>query len=659
MIAASEPNRSSRWRRVVPVLIFLFRLLFSAMLILFVLSIWAWLASDEEAAQLTFVQSFRPAMVPLVVIISLTNLAAVAWCWLRVRRRQDSGNRKWDWAYLRRSAKGIAKFVAFEWFILNATAMIVSLSNFGLPRIQYSRNVTFGVTLVFAVFHYVLFVRWFQNRRPFLYWSFKDVLLVMFPAALVVIGAFVVVLVNYLRFPLVRIVRTWFFLVVASLLIVFFLVPFAVYKGIVLPRQRAAMRRRMPSGPPRTVMEAAIRKFCRSSRVRNRRSLKTLMLVGGGIDVVDGLRPSPFLKRLFLSCNKISNLEPLSALQQLDTLHIDDNDLSSYEDLIPLRKCRALRRVELHNNPLCARQDFDAMRVVALLPQVRFLNLSAVSPDIRARADNLFGAWARSLVCREEGSAVRDAVIRKADNSMLHDLLWVRARASARPLLKRGSLGMTVLSPRQVVKSLLDPTEPTGGLGPASPGFKDETHPGQDDDSHAEMAGSVVLSAFGGGIYGQGVVVDGTHTRSDGAGSVSYGYARSHPSLVPKRGNLPAFPVSQQGGGQAKAKRQDSAKRAGSSHLLPPLGSVGIQNNGGGGRASGGGGRRSTVSVDHSKGSQIEAVRASSEDDGSMGFSLRDEEEQDSATFVNDARSGSPFEVSEIILSDDDFETCE
>jgi hypothetical protein len=611
------------------------------MLILFVLSIWAWLASDEEAAQLTFVQSFRPAMVPLVVIISLTNIAAVAWCWLRVRRRQDSGTRKWDWAYLRRSAKGIAKFVAFEWFILNATAMIASLSNFGLPRIQYSRNVTFGVTLVFAVFHYVLFVRWFQNKRPFLYWSFKDVLLVMFPAALVVIGAFVVVLVNYLRFPLVRIVRTWFYLVVASLLIVFFLVPLAVYKGIVLPRQRAAMRRRMPSGPPRTVMEAAIRKFCRSSRVRNRRSLKTLMLVGAGIDVVDGLRPSPFLKRLFLSCNKISNLEPLSALQQLETLHIDDNVLSSYEDLIPLRKCRALRRVELHNNPLCARQDFDVMRVIALLPQVRFLNLSAVSPDIRARADNLFGAWARSLVCREEGMAVKDAVIRKADNAMLHDLLWVRARASARPLLKRGSLGMTALSPRQVVKSLLDTTEAAGGgLGPASgPGLKDESHPGQDDDSHADRAGSVVLSAFGGaGIYGAGGAAGGAHAKSDGAGSVSYGYARSHPSLVPKKGKLPAFPVSE--------GKKGGKKNAGSG--LPPIGR---------GRS------KSKGSDGHSQGSQIEAVRASSEDDGSNGFGFRDEElEEDWDNHINNSRSVSPLEISDALLSDmdeDDFETCE
>lgn len=95
-----------------------------------------------------------------------------------VRHMQRYG-RCCDRRGLMKALFSLARMLLFQWTVLNVTSLFVSISLFGVPAIQYSPLWAFVVTVISALVHYVLFVRYYlRKQRAFVYWRFRDCFLV-------------------------------------------------------------------------------------------------------------------------------------------------------------------------------------------------------------------------------------------------------------------------------------------------------------------------------------------------------------------------------------------------------------------------------------------------------------------------------------------------
>lgn len=146
---------------------------------------------------------------------------------------------------LLKSVFDILQLLLFQWTVLNATSLIVSLSFFGLPNLQYSPLWAFVFCLVSALIQYAIFVRKYVGKRGFVYWRLRDCFFVVFPMSAVVLGAGVVFLINFLNYPVQDLIRNY---LIACLLVGFFFfggVPFILYTCVLIPYQRRMRKKQV------------------------------------------------------------------------------------------------------------------------------------------------------------------------------------------------------------------------------------------------------------------------------------------------------------------------------------------------------------------------------------------------------------------------------
>lgn len=104
------------------------------------------------------------------------------------------------------------------------------------------------------------------------------------------------------------------------------------------------------------------------------------------IQRIQGLDFLMKLEVLALYGNQIERLENLAHLRELKVLRVGSNRLRERQDIIYLRKLSSLRTLSIKENPLCeSEQDWQGF-VMAMLPDLAFLECHAVPPAQRAAA---------------------------------------------------------------------------------------------------------------------------------------------------------------------------------------------------------------------------------------------------------------------------------
>src|SRR5690606_3410761 len=97
------------------------------------------------------------------------------------------------------------------------------------------------------------------------------------------------------------------------------------------------------------------------------------------------------LKTLLISSNQIVRVEPEVAekLIALETLVLNNNKISEFEDLDGLVGCKALRYLSLMENAITKKPHYR-LTVISKLPQLRCLDFRKVTQAEREAAEELF-----------------------------------------------------------------------------------------------------------------------------------------------------------------------------------------------------------------------------------------------------------------------------
>lgn len=346
---------------------------------------------------------FRDALVFTGVIIGLVQLCAVALIvWSNHQRNAGGANRC---VMIRRSVTSVALFLFFEWTVITVTALLVSLSTIGVPWFGFSFELGFGITFVSCVIQYAIFVYHYQRRKPFRQWTLRDAFAIVMPITLVLLGSVALCIISILHYPLGEQLET---VLASSIVLALFTIlvpPLILYKCFIQPHQQRLMQRLRAGvdeptdvGAASTPWEKAIRERCAEQNVQ-RHELHSLMLVGLGMNSLEPLRGCRGLRRLYVSHNAIDSVEPLARYcTQLECLFVDENNLATAADLVPLRRLPNLRRLAIDTNPLCLASDFEYDQIVCLLPQVTHLNGLSVTEAACKRAQLHHASWLRRVL---------------------------------------------------------------------------------------------------------------------------------------------------------------------------------------------------------------------------------------------------------------------
>ncbi|KAI9295761.1 L domain-like protein [Neoconidiobolus thromboides FSU 785] len=99
----------------------------------------------------------------------------------------------------------------------------------------------------------------------------------------------------------------------------------------------------------------------------------------------------PRLKKLYLSNNRISIIDPLIAKQlpNLNTLILTNNQVSGLEYLLPLKEMSKLEHLSLIGNPV-VNLNYYRLFCIFLCKKIRFVDFQRVKDEERKQANSLF-----------------------------------------------------------------------------------------------------------------------------------------------------------------------------------------------------------------------------------------------------------------------------
>jgi hypothetical protein len=138
----------------------------------------------------------------------------------------------------------------------------------------------------------------------------------------------------------------------------------------------------------------------------NLTKLKTLTLANNNLKTCDGM--PPFVQNLNLAANALTDLSPLSALIDLQSIVVDKNRLvrleelsecpllqhisaksnwiTSFDILNPLQSLEQLCSISLHGNPIQRQLAHYRLRVILRLQNISVVDDTAVTADEKVKA---------------------------------------------------------------------------------------------------------------------------------------------------------------------------------------------------------------------------------------------------------------------------------
>lgn len=114
------------------------------------------------------------------------------------------------------------------------------------------------------------------------------------------------------------------------------------------------------------------------------------------------------LQWLDLQSNYLKTIDPcVLKFQNLKTLYIQDNYISSFEEIQKLQKLPKLRNLSLHSNPLTNIPDFRLFSI-ALLPEVRKIDSVLVTHKERDNALFISSVYRKKRLPYYDGEDLRE-----------------------------------------------------------------------------------------------------------------------------------------------------------------------------------------------------------------------------------------------------------
>ena len=114
-------------------------------------------------------------------------------------------------------------------------------------------------------------------------------------------------------------------------------------------------------------------------------SIEKLNLWGLGLVDISLIKQMTSLKAAALSSNNIESLEPFSYCHNLEELYLRRNKISDLDELKHLVHLPNLSVIWLTDNPIASLDNYR-LRTIALLPQLRKLDETDISPEEREAA---------------------------------------------------------------------------------------------------------------------------------------------------------------------------------------------------------------------------------------------------------------------------------
>ena len=109
-----------------------------------------------------------------------------------------------------------------------------------------------------------------------------------------------------------------------------------------------------------------------------------ISVVGQDLRMIGKNLPSAYRRArvIYLSRNRLHNLNGMMQFQQLETLSVSDNHISDYDAIAELRNLRQLRNVSLEGNPITRRPHYRN-HIIYIVPQIRILDKRQVTASER------------------------------------------------------------------------------------------------------------------------------------------------------------------------------------------------------------------------------------------------------------------------------------
>jgi U2 small nuclear ribonucleoprotein A' len=97
------------------------------------------------------------------------------------------------------------------------------------------------------------------------------------------------------------------------------------------------------------------------------------------------------LEILLLSHNSISKISPTlgKSLPNLTAINLSHNNISSFNELIPLREFPSLTTLILNDNPIVSKYTNFKTAILVLLPNLLYLNHESIQDELREEAKKM------------------------------------------------------------------------------------------------------------------------------------------------------------------------------------------------------------------------------------------------------------------------------
>ncbi|KAJ6250455.1 leucine rich repeat protein [Anaeramoeba flamelloides] len=316
------------------------------------------------------------------VIVSIANLVVILYFVFHSYIRGGGYCSKKMLKYL---VNLLFRFFFFEWMLINAVSLFVTLSTFGLPELPFNNGIAFFITFTSALVHYSFLIYLYLKNKKFIHWNFIDLQIVLSPITLSLSLCVIIFGLNYTKYP--NNVNNLLIAALILFVIVGIVVPFFIYYIFLRPLQKKKQKRILENQKKekeleKWKMQIEIIKKCNESN-ESPNNIESLILVGLRITNITGLHLTPNLKRLYLTLNQIANINEIKYVSKtLEALHLEDNQISTFTDLLPLKNFHNLTNLTLERNPIIASSEFSISRLLALIPSLAQLNGQMIRKEL-------------------------------------------------------------------------------------------------------------------------------------------------------------------------------------------------------------------------------------------------------------------------------------
>ncbi|KAJ6253173.1 acidic leucine-rich nuclear phosphoprotein [Anaeramoeba flamelloides] len=300
--------------------------------------------------------------------------------------------------------------------LINAVSLFVTLSTFGLPELPFNKWVAFLITSTSALIHYCFLIYLYLKKKKFIHWNFIDIQIVLSPITLSLSLSVVIFGLNYTKYP-----NSDTNLLITALILFFIVgivVPFFIYYIFLRPLQQKKknqilQNQKKEKEQEKWKMQMEILNKCNESN-ESPNNIESLILVGLRITNITGLNLTPNLKRLYLTLNQIANLDGIQYVSKsLEALHLEDNQISTFTDLLPLKNFHNLTNLTLERNPIITSNEFSIPRLLSILPNLTQLNGQAIRKELYNFTMQLSQNWLNNLETKNDLISLKNYMKKK------------------------------------------------------------------------------------------------------------------------------------------------------------------------------------------------------------------------------------------------------